>query len=181
MLKPLHLAICLPVALAVAASGCGSTKKASTTTTASTPTTASTTGGTTGPTSTGATATQTTTPKQAPKKSKAHAKKPAAPKPQATVPQRIITAPKPKPEPKTPPKGKYEYPLEVQTAFISSCVAGSSTKSGCECIIAKFESRKVEEGQSLSELLGAELALQNGRRLNRRARQFAKECKSTLR
>jgi hypothetical protein len=180
MLKPLHLAICVPVALAVVASSCGSTKKASTTT-ASTPTTASTTGGTTGPTSTGATATQTTTPKPAPRRSKA--KKPAAPKPsaQATVPQRIITAPKPKPEPKTPPKGKYEYPLEVQTAFISSCTAGGSSKSSCECIIAKFESRKVEEGQSLSELLGAELALQNGRRLNRRARHFAKECKSTLR
>jgi hypothetical protein len=48
-------------------------------------------------------------------------------------------------------------------------------------MIAKFESRKVEEGQSLSELLGAEVSVNNGLGYNRRTRQYAKECHSVVR
>jgi hypothetical protein len=174
MLKPFRLATCGLVAVGVAASGCGSSKKPSTPTTTSTSTNITATAGTT----------QSTTPKHTPQTPKPRAQKPAATTPPAatTGSQKSVQAPKPKikQEPKAPPKGKYEYPLEAQRNFIGTCRASNSSKSSCECIIVKFESRKVEEGQSLAELLGVEVALKGHLTLSHRAQQYARECKSTI-
>jgi hypothetical protein len=88
---------------------------------------------------------------------------------------------KAKPEPKAPPKGgKYEYPLEEQRQFIAYCTAANSSKSSCECIIEKYAHRRVEEGQSLAELLGIEVDLKESLRLPPRALRIARECKSPI-
>jgi hypothetical protein len=178
MLKPIRLVSCGLVAAAIAAGGCGSSK------TGSTPKTASASAAATGPTT--SQATHSTSVKQAPQTSKAHTQTPAASTPsgQTTASKKSAAVPllKAKPEPKAPPKGgKYEYPLEAQRNFLEACEGARSTKSSCECIIEKYARRRVEEGQSLAELLATEVALKNATRLNRRSRQYARECKSTIR
>ena len=171
----------LLILVAVVASGCGSSKKARTTTTATTSAIAGTTA------STGATTTQSTTTRPKP-----HTTKPPARKPPERPLGQSLGAPGPAnastpkikipPEPKAPPRGgKYTYPREAQSNFIGVCLSGGGSKSSCECIIEKFEARRVEEGQSLAELLGFELALKSGLALNARDRLYARECKSALR
>lgn len=179
MLKRSCLAACGLVALVVVASGCGSSKKASVAATATTSTNTTPTVSTpTVPT------TQRTSATQVPKTTTARPQTPAPAKPpSATTQTQRVQTPKPKikPEPKRPPKGKYEYPLQAQRNFIALCTASHASKSSCECILVKFESRKVEEGQSLAELLGMEVALQSNLTLSPRAQKYARECKSTLR
>jgi hypothetical protein len=65
---------------------------------------------------------------------------------------------------------KRQYPLEAQHDFVARCTAGGGSKSGCECIITKLELSNVTEkeqtvaerkGQSLAELLAFDLALRS--------------------
>jgi hypothetical protein len=178
--KPLRLTACLPLALAVIASGCGSTK------TASTSTTASTNAGTSAPSNgSSQTATHSTSSNEARQRSEANKQKAAKARlgRQAKGSQRSTEAAKPKTQAakgQAPPKLQYLYPLDARQNFIATCMAAKGSKSGCECIIAKYESRKVVEGQSLAELLGVEVGLKDGFRLPPRARQYVKECSSTI-
>jgi hypothetical protein len=48
-------------------------------------------------------------------------------------------------------------------------------------MIAKFEARKVEEGHSLAEMVGTELAARDHIAFSPQARQFARECHSSIR
>jgi hypothetical protein len=59
-------------------------------------------------------------------------------------------------------------------------MAKHSSKASCECIIAKYEALNVEEGRSLAELLTTDLVLKRHLKLNRRAKQFARECHSAI-
>jgi hypothetical protein len=188
MFKPLGFAICPLVALAVVASGCGSTKTTTTSATApataSTPATASATGDTAAPASKGAqTATQINGSTHAPQTTTAHAQTPVPTPPagQAFAPHLKSKSLEPQPKPK--PGRRYEFPLEAQRQFIGFCTGrpgNYSSKSSCECMIAKFEARKVEEGQAISEMLVIGVALRYGLPLSPRARLYAAECKSTI-
>lgn len=185
MLKPVRFAICPLVALAVLASGCGSTKTTTTSATApataSTPTTASTTGNTTVPAGKGAqTATQSRGSTHAPQTTTAHTQTPAPTQPAVRAYAPHLKSKSVEPQPKPKPGRRYEFPLEAQRQFIGFCTARNSSKSSCECVIAKFEARKVEEGQAISELLVIGVALRQGLPLSARARQYAAECKSTI-
>ncbi len=60
------------------------------------------------------------------------------------------------------------------------CTAAKGSKSSCECIIFKYEAMNVEEGQSLSELLGLTVALKHRIKITRRAQQFAKQCNAAI-
>jgi hypothetical protein len=176
MLKPLRIAGALLLALSLAVSGCGSSETAST-------------AATNGPAA--QTVRQSTSPKQ-PQQTGASGQKQAnetKPRTEAATSNPGGTTAKPtaaaKPtstaaEPQSPIKPRYRYPLEVQRDFIAACTGASGSKSSCECIIARYESLKVEEGASLSELLGVEVALNNKLRLSRLARQFARDCSSAI-
>lgn len=201
MHKPLHLTICL-IALALVASGCGSTKKANTSTTAGTR--AGTGAGENAQATTlaaGSNGARQTNSAQARKSAQAPKAPEAKSGRQANGSQSTTSAVKPitkplkptspaaegRPHPfREPSKGPYRFPLSAQSSFVAACTAAGGSKSSCECIIAKYETRTVEEGQALAELLGAELQLRNRGTLGpvgafaRRSKQYAKECRSAL-
>jgi hypothetical protein len=182
MLNPRRLTSFLPVALAVLASGCGSTETASSTkaTSAHATTSASANASTqTASQSTASKAPQQTSTTPAPKAFPTVQAPPSHTSTQAPTPGSKATKPR---QPRS-----YPFPPEFQQRFIAAwteVVKGS--KSSGECIIAKFEKRTtVEEGQALAELVGLELVLRRhelskllakGSPLLERAQQYAKEC-----
>ncbi len=162
----------LVVALGILANGCGSTEDTTSTSVAASAPAATTQA--TGQSSTPAAAQPTGTSAQtAPQTNPEH---------KTTAPTPSTKAAKPKSTtaetPQAPPR--YFYPAEPREHFIAACTAAKGSKLSCECIIFRYESRKVEEGQSLAELLGVTLALTRHFRLNQRARQYASECHSAM-
>jgi hypothetical protein len=144
------LSICLVVALAFVASGCGSsTNTVSTTVTTSTPvaesphTTDQATGSTQAPQASTPTATQ-------PAKTKTLSiepptqLKPSAPKQPAA---------KPNTEPPPPVAKEKGFPRAVKVAFLEACGKTKGSPSGCKCVLATQEMRKVEKGQAIAEML----------------------------
>jgi hypothetical protein len=184
------LAICLPAVLALFASGCGSTKTASTPT-ATTSATATANAGATPPTATGTkTATQRTHPKHAPPHTTASPAKPKRQKAAEAKPKREQKPSKKKAEElevgagsneKAPP---HRFPRVFQLRFIVSCEAGKGSNATCECILTKLEKSNVEKGQSIAELIALELELKQGVPLGRvaglprRVQRDTKECRS---
>jgi hypothetical protein len=169
--------ICLIAAVAVLASGCGSTKKATTATTATTGTIAS--------TSTGATATagvpagkgaqkpaQSTGATHAPHATAPEARPEHREAPVKTTPeqQRIL---KRRAESVKPGAGSGEltpphhYPKFIEFSFMSSCEAAKGSRSKCECILIKQEKSNVEKGQSIAELVALEVAFKEGASLEK--------------
>jgi hypothetical protein len=192
VLKPIRLAICLPVVLVVLASGCGSTKTASTPTTATTSPNA----GTTLPPGKGAqTATQSTSSKHAPQTTAAEAKPERREKAAEAKPERELKASKRRAEAVKPrvesaeqvPRS-HRYPRYIQLKFISSCEAAKGSNSSCECVLTKLEKSNVEKGQSIAELVGLELELKSGISIQeamrhrvplpRRVQRDLEECRS---
>jgi hypothetical protein len=56
---------------------------------------------------------------------------------------------------------KRRYPKDLQGKFMLACKAAKGSASSCECIIIRQEANlKVEQGQSLAELLALELAFE---------------------
>jgi hypothetical protein len=166
VLKPPRLVICLLGGLAVLASGCGSTKTASTRTTAR----VSTSGAATAPASKAAqTATQSTSSKPAPKPAVAaakpeHREKAAAAKPEheQNAAKRSVEAVKPKAGSGEQVPRSRRYPRFLQLKFIVSCEAAKGSNSSCECILTKLERSDVEKGHSLAELIALELTFKEG-------------------
>jgi hypothetical protein len=181
MSNPRRLTICLLVVPAVLASGCGSSKTASTNTTASvnaaTTTapantntqTASQSTGSTGPQHTNTTPTQKATN--------------ATPKTKAPPSHTTAQAPRPRTQTTEPQvSAKRLFPLQFKQNFLAAWTAASGSKSSGECIIAKYQAYKGEKGKALAELVGFELVLNNHLKLrNRLARQYAKECHGAVR
>jgi hypothetical protein len=177
MSKALYLTMFLLVALAVLASGCGSTRTASTNAGTSAPANQTSQAVTTGP-STGATEAQ-------------HAA--TAPKPKAAEakPERREKAAEAKREPERPGSEKgteaanptleaaerqvprrRRYPKFFQREFMVRCEAAKGSASRCACIVAKLEKNgKVETGQSLAELLALKIAMEHGASLEEAKRQ----------
>jgi hypothetical protein len=205
MLKPLRLAICLLVAPAVVASGCGSTETASTSsTTASTSSTASANAGTSAPKASAQTASQSTSSTAAPDTTKAHEPKAPEAKSKHPLEERVAElrrklehqAPKKRVEAAKPSAGlsqqqvplKQRYAEEIQRNFTNLCKAGKGSASSCECLLVRLEVSNVEKGQSIAELLAVDEALQRGSsfqeiaqrhvRLPRRVQGDAEACKS---
>jgi hypothetical protein len=177
MLKLPGLTISLLGALAVLASGCGSTE------TASTGKVASTNAGTSAPAGeTPRTTSQSTAPKAAHQTAKVPAGKAprANPEHQATVPTTSTEAAKPKTEAAKPVQAplRHRFPREVKNNFIAVCTAAKGSTSSCECIVAKYESMNVEEGQSLAQLVGVWLSLKVHGQFTPQAKLYAKECKN---
>lgn len=180
MFNPRRLIICLLVVPAVVASGCGSSETASTSGTASV--NAHSTSVPANPsTRTASQSTGSSGPQQT-KKTPAQKATKATPKTQAPPSHTSAQAPKPRtqaPEPQVSPKR--QFPLRFKQNFLAAWLAANGSKSSGECIIAKYEARKAEKGRLLAELVGLELVLNNHLKLkNRRARQYAKECHSTI-
>jgi hypothetical protein len=178
MLKLPSLTISLLGALAVLASGCGSTE------TASTSKVASTNAGTSAPAGeTPHTTSQSTAPKAAHQTAKVPAGKAprANPEHQATVPTTSTEAAKPKTKAAKPVQAplRHRYPLDVKNSFIAVCTAAKGSTSSCECIVAKYESMNVEEGRSLGGLLSVELSLKDHEKFTPQAKLYGKECKNT--
>jgi hypothetical protein len=183
MPKPFHLTICpLLLTLAVLASGCGSTETASTSKTASAKAGASAPAG-----ETSRTASQGTTLTTAPHGATApsHNASPTN-KHQATVPGTSTEASKPKTTAARPkrkaaipllPPPRHVFPAEATRAFISVCRTAGESSASCECMVAQFEARNVEEGHSLAELLGAEVSLKDHEMFLPGAKLIAKKCK----
>ncbi len=178
-----RLTALIPVVLALAASGCGSSETSSTSTTVSTATSASATPPATTP-STAAKATQPklTAPKTGTEKATfndthtAAAASPPPPQPKSkSQPGKTTTAP-------SNGSLKYVYPREATRNFIGVCTGRGESTASCECIIRKYEAENVsEEGQSLAELLGYELALKERTHLpGGSAHQFAVACHSKI-
>jgi hypothetical protein len=183
--------IVLPLAAAMLVSACGSSHTATTgrTAVASTPASAVT-GATTGATGqpTGASAKPTTTKRTntptatsggtaatQPAKPKTSA---AKPKTSAAKPKTTSTTPRSK-KPVLPPP-KHVFPAEGTHNFMVVCTAAGESTASCECIIAKFEGRNVDEGISLSELLGVEVSMKDHIPLSKhgKLRQYVHECRS---
>jgi len=204
MRVPARVVICVLVVAASLMSGCGSTKKASTTSIASsnvgtsTPPNAST--GPTGAAVSNGTGT----------KASQHTKKAAEPTPAEGKPGRNEADAEAKENRRLQRQReaniraagtnilgaaeqdvplKRRYPKELQGKFLRACKAAKGSTSSCECIIARQEvNLKVEQGQSLAELLALELAferehasLEDIRRRRVRAprlvRHVVRECK----
>lgn len=172
--KPLRLTICLLVVPAILASGCGSSKTATTTTTSTSATTTSARTSATTPTtshSTGSKAPQQTTTTPAQKTTTATPKTqtlPSQPNPQASTLETGATGAHASP--------RHLFPLELQQKFLAAWLAAHLSKSSGECVIAKFEAQKIIEGRALAEMVGFELALIDHFKLNPQSRQYAKEC-----
>jgi len=196
MSSPRRLTICLLLAPAALAGGCGSGKSTSTHTTATV--TAATTGapasvGTQtagqGTGSTGAEQTSTTPAPQSKGTTPTTKAPPSQTSAQATIPKVKFTPPKHKPKvtPQyseghivTPPRPglKHEFPLELQRKFIEVWLAANGSKSSAECVIEKYEARDVVEGVALAEMTGLQVTLLDHLQLNRRSQQYARECHS---
>ncbi len=198
MLKLGSLAVCLLVAPALIASGCGSTE------TASTSKTAEASGSTSAPSnestqtaaqSTGSTGAQNTAKARAPKAPEAEAK-PKRQEKAAEVTRRreleerekkAARAEAPKPSPglaKDVPRAR-RYPPEISGPYYYLCEAGKGSPGTCECILVKLELTNVEKGRSIAELLAVEVALKKaslatimnqGVALPENARRAAGEC-----
>jgi hypothetical protein len=174
MPKPLRMTHCLLVALAVVASGCGSTETASTSTKSASGSTPNQPSTQTASQSTGSTQAQHTTgttrePKAAETKPKrqekaAEAKRQAAQKAskERTEAVKVLEA-----------AGaqvplKKQYSAQEQIKFMFSCNrTAKSPHLTCECVLVKQELRKIETGQSLAELLALNFALSRGVSLHR--------------
>jgi hypothetical protein len=164
MLAPSRLMICPLAAIAVVASGCGSSEKTTSTragTTAPSQTTTQSTGSTQAPRTASKPRARKTTPPVTPEVQK------KAVEAQHHVEQKIAE--------KSPihklqaaagavPRKK-QYSIEEQTKFMGLCEkanGGSASHLKCECVLVKQELRKLETGQTLAELLALEFALQQG-------------------
>jgi hypothetical protein len=196
VLKPGSFAVCLLVAPALIASGCGSTETASTSKTAgasastSAPSNEST---QTAAQSTGSTGAQNTVKAREPKAPKA---KPTLQEKAAEVTRRrelterekkAAQAEAPKPSPgfaKDVPRAR-RYPPEISQPYYYLCEAGKGSPGTCECILVKLELTNVEKGRSIAELLAVEVALKKaslptimnqGVALPENARRAAGEC-----
>jgi len=176
MPRPLRLTICPLAATAVLlVSGCGSAKKASTDETASTNNaTTSAPARTTGQSKSSTQAqhaTKTRQPKAA--KAKPQPKEKAAEAPskskqrEAETQKAIFKQEAERHAAATPTLQAAErqlplsrrYPKFIQGKFLLACRAAKGSKSSCECIVAKQElNLKVEQGQSIAELLALEIA-----------------------
>ena len=167
MHRPARVLNCLLVAVAILASGCGSTKKTS----ASSP--ASQNAGT----GTSATSGAQTAPRAASTAQKAVKPKTAEAKPEHTPAaaeaeetRRIVQKRKTNEraaarigleaaEADLPLKRR--YPKELQGKFMRACRTAKGSTSSCECIIIKQEANlKLERGQTLAELFALEIAFE---------------------
>ncbi len=161
--------VCLSVALALVASGCGeSTKTASTSATASTPAATSTPAGTSTPASTSTSAGTTAPATESPhavqgtgsteshtqSQPKASNKAAKAPVKKATVkpPANILRLPAP----------RFLYPKKLRRMFVAACEAAQGSPAACECVIAKQAAGNAEKGQLLSEVLALEAVILHG-------------------
>ena len=154
------------VVLAVVASGCGGSKKASTSTVAIAPPITTATNTPTGtPTSPPTQGTGTaTTPKPSPPPQRTQTK--AARKVESKAIERkakatekrnraffnALAKPLPRPTPTHLPRSR-RYPEAVQERFFAACQVGKGSPSRCKCVLAKQELRPVEKTQSIAETL----------------------------
>jgi hypothetical protein len=184
--NPRLLVALLTVGLALIVVGCGSSETSPTSTAASTGASAPV--STTPPAVVQSTATtpKTTTaktPEQHPSATATTPKTTTPARPKVVIVKRTAKAPA---SVQAPPR--YIYPPEAQGHFIAFCTTGGGSKTSCECVIAKYEARKVphgtslveEEGETLSELLGIEVGLKDHLPLNTRAIRYARECHSAI-
>ena len=176
MLEPPRLAICLLIALALAASGCGSTEKAaSTSASTSTPNqpstpTASQGTGSTGAQHTTSKAREQTAAQATPKHQElsAEAKRHLAEvkeRIKQQVAKRVAEArreleKKPLEAAANTVPLKKQYSVREQFKFVTLCKAAKGSHLDCECVLVKQELLNVETGESLAELLALEYALQ---------------------
>ncbi len=182
MLKPPRLTICLLVALAVVASGCGSAEKTASTNAAGTSASApSKPSPQTASQSTSSTQAQHTTSKapepktaEAKSKSEQQASKKSAeaakPKTEAAKPKTEAAAPKLEAAAQSVPRKK-QYSARTQFIWMKRCETAKGSHLDCECILVKQELAKVETGQSLAEILAIEFAMQKGISLEQVLRQ----------
>src|ERR1700677_3856900 len=165
------LALVLFAALAVLLSGCGASE------TSHTSSTASVNAGATAPSGqVSHVSTQSTTAKVLPTGGTPPPKVNPVPKRQTTSPPASAKAAPPTPaaKPKTEPtvivKGKipkaalrhvqgeepvdppYVFPPEVKRNFMAICTTAKDSAPSCECFIAKYQVRDVEEGHAIAEL-----------------------------
>jgi hypothetical protein len=193
---------CLLIAPLALATGCGSSKKATTaeTTSASVPTGATGATGTTGAHPTTGPTHATSTPATAPSNGNGGtAGPPLAPgqHPPTTTPQNTISIPKsreeqirrelrrlrehpaPKPAP-TPtlarvPRAK-QFPAELRTRFMTQCKSAGESTGKCECLIAKFEEAAVAKEQSIAEFVYFEASRHRGIPQPKRIRERVAAC-----
>jgi hypothetical protein len=202
MSSPRCLTICLLLAPAALAGGCGSAESTSTHTTAGVAATATTgapsgVGTQTAAQGTGATGAEQTSTTPAPPAKRATPTTKAPPSqtsaqaeiPIAAIPKVKFTPPKRKPK-VTPqyseghivkplrPGLRNQFPLELQSRFITVWLAANGSGSSAECVIEKYEARNVAEGPALAELVGVQVAVLDHLQLNPRARRYARECHS---
>ncbi len=191
--KSRALTCLLPLALAILAGGCGSSNTASTSKAASVrPTTTTTnapasTSSQTASQGTDANGSQQTSSTPAPKAAKATPTTQASPShTSAHAPKARIKGPKRGTEPaELHALRTHQIPVYVEEKFIAVWLAAKGSKSSAECIIAKFQARKVKLGSKLGELVGLELWVihhfnLSGSAVARRALQYMKECHGTV-
>jgi hypothetical protein len=170
MPKPVHMTHCLLVALAVVASGCGSTETASTSTKSaggSTPNQPSTQAASQ---STGSTQAQHTTgttrgPKAAETKPKRQEKAAEAKRQAEQHPSKesAVEAVKALEAAAAHVPLRKQYSAREQIKFMHDCNRlAKSPHLTCECVLVKQELRKIETGQSLAELLALDFAQARG-------------------
>jgi hypothetical protein len=179
MYNPGRTPMLLSLVLVVVASGCGSTKTASTSKTASVGAGTSApanqgpqtshpgTGSTGGQASTTPSGTATNATPNHPAKGTTTSAKAA--KPNGGASEHLAAPP------------RYLYPAELTQSFISVCTAASNSTSSCECLVGKYEAMNVQEGESLSFLVGLEITLKHHlKKVGVRAKRFASECHATI-
>jgi hypothetical protein len=170
MPRPVHLAICLLVAPAVLASGCGSTESASTSNTARTATSAGASSRTTPQTatqSTGSTGARHALRAREDLKTKRELQEKVAKARRELEHGNVKKAPeaaKPKLSPRFAsevPKAR-RFPPEIYEPFLTACHAGKGSIAGCECILVKLELSNGEKDRHIAELLTVQLAARQG-------------------
>jgi hypothetical protein len=180
MLKAARVAICLFVAPAVVASGCGSTNTTSTNTTSANTSTSAPANQSSQAVSPSTSSTEAPHATKAPKPKAAEAKRES----KAKGSEQSAEAAKPgtKAAPIPPPLSSQLFPKQIRGAFIASCTAGKRSTSSCECVLAQFEESKVEgkvvKEESIAELILLEHDLQSRAAVPPRIQRRIDECSS---